>query len=118
MELTDEGFDASVFCEFRKRLVQGGAEEGLLDAMLSLFKQQGWLKGKSRQRTDSTPVLAKIRAMNRLVCVGETMRFALNSLATIVPDWLLEHSQEEWVDRYNHRFEEAYLPKAHQDRIT
>jgi transposase len=63
-------------------------------------------------------VLAKIRAINRLVCVGETMRFALNSLATIVPDWLLEHSQEEWVDRYAHRFEEAYLPKAQQDRTT
>jgi transposase len=118
LELTDEGFDASVLCEFRKRLVQGRAEEALLDAMLALFKEKGWLKGKNRQRTDSTHVLAKIRAINRLVCVGETMRFALNSLATIVPDWLLEHSQEEWVDRYGHRFEEAHLPKAPQDRNT
>ncbi len=31
---------------------------------------------RQRQRTDSTHVLAKIRAINRLMCVGEAMRFA------------------------------------------
>ncbi len=92
LELTDPGFDASVLCEFRKRLVQGGAEHLLLDAMLTLFKERGWLKARGRQRTDSTHVLAKIRALNRLVCVGETLRAALNSLAIVAPDWLLEHS--------------------------
>ena len=30
LELTDPGFDASVLCEFRARLVEGGAEERLL----------------------------------------------------------------------------------------
>src|SRR5690348_2594586 len=36
LELSDSGFDASVLCEFRKRLVQGGAEQLLLDSMLTL----------------------------------------------------------------------------------
>ena len=103
---------ASVLCEFRKRLVQGEAEQLLLDTMLTLFKERGWLKVRGRQRTDSTHVLAKIRAINRLVCVGETMRFAPGSLAVIAPDWLVAHCDETWLDRYVHRFEEAHLPKG------
>ena len=55
----------------------------LLDALLKLFKEQGWLKERGRQRTDSTHILAKVRAINRLMCVGEAMRFALNSLAVV-----------------------------------
>ncbi len=31
------------------------------------------------------------------------MRFALNSLAVVAGDWLLQHSEQEWVDRYGHR---------------
>jgi transposase len=55
--LTDPGFDFTLLSDFRTRLVQGKAEQVLLDAMLSLFKEQGWLKGRQRQRTDSTHVL-------------------------------------------------------------
>ena len=87
----------------RKRLVQGGAEQLLLDALLAIFKERGWLKERQQQRSDSTHVLAKVRAINRLICVGEAMRFALNSLAVVAGDWLLEHSKEEWVHRSGHR---------------
>jgi transposase len=38
LELADPGFDASVLSEFRKRLVQGGAEYLLLNALLDLCK--------------------------------------------------------------------------------
>lgn len=38
---------------------------------------------RGKQRTDSTHVLAKIRAINRLVCGGETLRHALNCLAIV-----------------------------------
>lgn len=41
LELTDEGFDASVLCEFRKRFIQGKAEEKLLNTMLALFQEKG-----------------------------------------------------------------------------
>src|SRR5256714_11187532 len=67
-------------------------------------------------RTDSTHVLAKIRAINRLMCVGEAMRFALNSLAVVAGDWLLAHSEEEWLYRYGHRIEEARLPASRTER--
>jgi transposase len=54
LELADPGFDASVLSEFRTRLVEGHAEEQLLTAMLTLFKERGWLKARGKQRTDST----------------------------------------------------------------
>src|SRR5438874_3871188 len=37
LELTDAGFDSSVLCEFRKRLLTGNAELLLFETMLSLF---------------------------------------------------------------------------------
>jgi transposase len=116
LELTDAGFDATVLCEFRKRLVEGKAEQLLFDAMLTLFKERGWLKEGQRQRSDSTHVLAKVRAINRLMCVGEAMRFALNSLAIVAADWLLAHCQEEWLSRYGHRIEEGRFPRSQAKR--
>src|SRR5215471_10892120 len=42
LDLSDPGFDASVLSEFRARLIAGHAEEQLLTAMLTLFKERGW----------------------------------------------------------------------------
>jgi transposase len=61
-------------------------------------------------------VLAKIRAINRLMCVGEAMRFAPGSLAVVAPEWLVQYSEVEWVERYGHRIEESRLPKSQAQR--
>jgi len=74
LELTDSGFDFSVLCEFRARLLAQGAERRLFDQLLDLCRQRGWIKARGKQRTDSTHVLAAIRTLRRLECVGETMR--------------------------------------------
>jgi hypothetical protein len=52
-----------VLSEFRASLIDKHAEERLLEKMLTLFGQKGWLKARGQQRTDSTHVLAKIRAL-------------------------------------------------------
>jgi transposase len=118
LELTDPGFDASVLSEFRTRLVAGSAESTLRDAMLAQFKTAGLLKARGRQRTDSTQVLAAIRALNRLTCVGETLRHALNSLAVVAPAWLQLHLDPAWVERYGPRVDEHRLPKGADERQT
>ena len=100
LDLADAGFDHSVLCEFRARLVAGGLEQTLLDAMLTRFRERGLLKARGRQRTDSTHVLAAVRAVNRLESVGETLRAALNGLAAAAPEWLARHADAEWPDRY------------------
>jgi transposase len=66
LELTDPGFDASVLCEFRSRLLAGEAEERLLERLLARCQALGLLKSRGRQRTDATHVLASVRTMNRL----------------------------------------------------
>src|SRR3954451_15001921 len=50
--------------------------------MLAQLRERGLLKARGRQRTDSTHVLAAVRTVNRLESVGETLRAALNALAT------------------------------------
>jgi transposase len=116
LELTDPGFDHTVLSEFRSRLMKGGAEQQLFDILLQAFREQGLVKSRGKQRTDSTHVLAAVRALNRLECVGETMRHALNALAVAAPEWLLEHSRQEWLDRYGPRFEDYRLPTHHSER--
>ena len=116
LEITDAGFDFSVLSEFRSRLLTKQAERRLFDVLLSCFRERGWVKERGKQRTDSTHVLAAIRAVNRLECVGETVRHALNILAEVAPDWLVEHMQPEWAKRYQSRFSDFRLPKDEKAR--
>jgi transposase len=118
LELTDAGFDFSILSEFRQRLVAGKAEERLLNHLLRCCQDHQWLKAGSKQRTDSTHVLARVRDMNRLECVEETMRFTLNSLAKLLPDWLASHLQPEWAARYGPRAEEYRLPHTNPQRLA
>ncbi|MEG4104884.1 hypothetical protein [Microcoleus sp. S13_C5] len=57
--------------------------------MLVHFIARGWLKARGKAITDSTHVIGAIRKMNRLECVGETLRHALAQLATVADEWLL-----------------------------
>jgi transposase len=118
LDLTDPGFHYSVLSEFRARLLAGQAEQRLLTALLNLLKQRGWLKGRGRQRTDSTHVLAAVRTLNRLELVGETLRHTLNVLAEVAPTWLRAQAPAAWYDRYSRRIEDYRLPptKAERDR--
>ncbi len=118
LELTDAGFDASVLSEFRTRLIAGNAEAQLFETMLTLFREQGLLKVRGRQRTDSTHVLAAIQVLNRLECIGETLRHALNRLATLAPEWLQSWVPAVWFDRYSRRFEEYRLPSGKAERYA
>jgi hypothetical protein len=88
LDLADAGFDHSVLCEFRGRLLGGDAVDGLLARLLDAAREGGLLKSRGRQRTDSTHVLAAIRTLNWVELVAETLRAALNAIAAVVPDWL------------------------------
>ena len=107
-----------MLCEFRSRLIAGGQEGLLLEMLLARCKTLGLLKDRGRQRTDSTHVLARVRATNRLGCAIEALRHALNSLAVVAPDWLRNHSVSDWVDRYGLRPDESRLPTARKERLA
>lgn len=112
LELADPGFDYSTLSEFRGRLVQGKAEQVLLDNVLTLLQTAGLVKARSKQRTNATHVLASIRVLNRLELVGETLRAALNELAQEAPEWLRAVAEPAWFERYGRRVEDYRLPKS------
>ncbi len=116
LDLTDSGFDFSILSEFRGRLLAGGIEEQLLSHLLTCFKARGILKKRGRQRTDSTHVLAAVRILNRLECVGETLRYTLNALSEVAPQWVQDHVPVEWYERYGARLEQYRLPKSETER--
>jgi transposase len=112
LDLADAGFDHSVLCEFRGRLLRREAGERLLGGVLDTARELGVLKPRGRQRTDSTHVLAAVRDLNRLELVAETLRAALNTIAAAAPDWLRALAPPEWHERYSRRIEDARLPEA------
>jgi transposase len=116
LELADPGFDHSVLSEFRARLVDGAAEQVLLEKMLGRFRERRWLKVRGRQRTDSTHVLGALRMLSRLELAAETMRAALNTLAAVAPGWVREHADPEWFERYSRRIEDYRLPRGKEAR--
>jgi transposase len=118
LELTDPGFDASVLSEFRGRLLAGSAESLLFDRLLTWCRDRQLVKARGRQRTDSTHILAAVRALNRLEVVGEAMRHALNTLAVAAPEWLRAVSHPDWRDRYARRAEDNRLPSTQPARAA
>jgi len=118
LELTDAGFDASVLSEFRSRLVRHEAEARLFEGMLSALQARGLLKTRGKQRTDSTHILANVRELNRLEFVGETLRAALNELATMAPDWLKTVVSPDWFERYSRPFSDYRLPQKEAERLA
>ena len=98
LELDDPGFDYSVLCEFRARLLAAGQEALLFDLLLARCREAGLVR-------------AAIRTLNRLESVGEALRHALHALAAAVPDWLRGQCPPEWADRYGQRLDEYRLPQ-------
>ena len=118
LPLGDEGFDFSVLSEFRARLVAGGLESSIFEALLARLIARGLLGSGGRQRTDSTHVLAAIRALNRLELAGETVRAALEALAAAAPDWLAGVIDPSWTQRYAARVDSWRLPASETRRAA
>jgi hypothetical protein len=101
-----------VLSEFRSRLVKGQAEPKILETLVDPLWELGLIHQRGRPRTDSTPVLAAVRVLNRLERVGETMRAAGNDWAVIAPQWLQALAPPQWYPRSGRRVENDHLPKT------
>jgi transposase len=118
LELTDPGFDYTLLHDFRERILAQQAEQQLFDLVLDAFRARGLLQSRGKQRTDATHVLANVRTLNRIEVVGETLRHALDVLATVAPDWLEPQIQPEWLERYGMRFDGYRLPRKATERAA
>jgi transposase len=116
LDLTDPGFHYSILSEFRTRLIEHDQGQLLLDELLKLCQAKGWIKSRGQQRTDSTHVLAAVRELDQLEVVGETLRYTLNVLAAVAPDWLRPRLHPDWEKRYGERLDGYRLPKEKSER--
>jgi transposase len=117
LDLDDEGFDASVLCEFRARVVEHGLEQRVLDLLLDALRTEGLVGAGGKQRTDSTHVISAVRDLNRLELAGESVRACLEAIAVAVPDWLPTVIDiPEWSRRYGARVDTWRLPTSKTKR--
>jgi transposase len=94
------GFDHSVLCEFRQRLIAHDAQRRVFDQLLLALRQAGLLKGKHMQRTDSLAVLGAVRQLSRLELAMETLRLAVVELEEQDPAWLKAAVPSSWAEQY------------------
>ena len=78
LALTDTGVDFSVLRALRTRLLAGAVEGRLLTTMLNCFTARGLRKSRGKPRTDATPSVAAVWALNRFAMGGETLHVALS----------------------------------------
>ena len=100
LALAYAGFDHSVLCEFRQRLIAHDAQRRVFDQLLLALRQAGLLKGQHMQRTDSLAVLGAVRQLSRLELAMETLRLALVEIEQQDPAWLKAAVPSSWAEQY------------------
>ena len=116
LPLGDPGFDYTILSDFRRRLLSAQAQDLVLEPILQVCRERGWLKARGKQRTDATAVLDRVQALSSLENAGESMRDTLNAIAEQEPGWLQAHLNPEWFDRYVDRFELTRFPRSETQR--
>jgi len=99
LQWEDTGFHPTSLVVFRERLVEGQAERIGLDAVLQSLVGKGLVRKRSKQRIDSTQVLANVAKMSRLEATRETMRLCLEDLRRQKPATVPE-AWPNWIERY------------------
>lgn len=85
-QLGDPVFDASSLVNFRHRMLEHGQSRLGFTTILAALEQAGLVSRQSRQRLDSTQIFGRVSKMNRLDCVRESLRLALQELAPKVAE--------------------------------
>ena len=106
LPLTYEGFDHSVLCEFRGRLVQHAAGMRVFEKLLSALKSLGLVSARGVQRTDGLAVLSATDRLSRLELVYETLRVALMAMKRVHAEWFEQMIPERLVEDYGERGEQ------------
>ena len=119
LELTDAGFDFSVFSEFRTAF---GRESGKRRCCWI----GSWRSAKSAAGSKLVASNAPIRRMCWHVSVRSPTWNAWEKrcvrswmiCAALAPDWLVQQITLDWFERYSHRVENYRLPKAESQRTA
>src|SRR5271157_3185634 len=100
LKLGDEGFHPSTLVHFRQRLLEKGKSELALRAVLEAIEKEGFVAKRSKQRLDSTHILAAVGRLSALECVRETLALALEELEKNLPEDRRPPFWEQHWERY------------------
>jgi transposase len=94
------GFDFSVLCDFRRRILEHGKEALVFEAILDRVKALGFIKKRGKARTDSIAVLGAVRALSILETVSESLRLAVRAIEGADPAWAEETIPGSFREQY------------------
>lgn len=80
MELKEEGFDATVLCRFRRRLLERGLERSLFERLVNSAREIGLIMKDAAQLIDSSHVLGAAGARDTYTLIRGGIRKLLRSL--------------------------------------
>lgn len=104
-----DGFDASVLCNFRKRLIAGNRADELFRTVLAVVHELGLFKKVCKVRVDATALLADVAVLSRCDMIKEAMRVVLRELSRMRPKIRRRAAFKRLVELYG---EEVWLGGA------
>lgn len=99
-QLGDPLFHATTLTRFRDRLEEHDLAAVGFKAILEGLIDSGLVKRRTNQRMDSTHVLGLVSRMSRVECVRESLRMALQEIASVVPAVQCPAAWLTWWERY------------------
>ena len=85
-QLGDEVFHPTSLVNFRHRLEEHDQKALGFQTILSALQEAGLVSRQSRQRLDSTQMFPRVSQMNRLDCVRESLRMALQEVVPVLAE--------------------------------
>ena len=99
-QLGDPVFHPTGLVNFRQRLIERGQSALGFTTILEALVEAGLVSRQSRQRLDSMAMLGRVARMNRLDCVRESLRLALQELEAGVKPEARPVGWVAWWERY------------------
>jgi transposase len=98
--LEDEGFDATVLCRFRRKLLERGLERALFERLVKAAREAGLIAKDAAQLLDSSHILGAAGARDTYTLIRGAIRKLLRSLghATSGRDALLGEKLWWYID--------------------
>ena len=107
-----DGFDASVLCNFRRRLIENDMQRTIFDKVLEQLAELGLLSGRRRLRVDATHLLADVATLSRADMIQEAIRVVVCDLYKNYPEL---HERPDFVRLHDQYGEEVWLGRDRGD---
>ena len=106
------GFDFSCLSYFRRRLLAHEQERLVFETVLTQAWALGFVRKRSKQRTDSLGVIGAVRELSQLELVSEALRLALRALRAADAPWVEQTVPAAYRTEYLERRSDYRLTAA------